>query len=90
MLPSPTRRADGILRGMDLTSRVLVVLGLAAGAVAGAMAVAALLLVVGMDAHGLASELLMGIGGAGGAVVGARANLASGRLLVAERAADLA
>jgi hypothetical protein len=90
MLPSPIRRAGGILRAMDLTSRVLVVLGLAAGAVAGAMAVAALLLVVGMDAHGLASELLMGIGGAGGAVVGARANLASGRLLVAERAADLA
>ena len=90
MLPSPARRAGGILRAMDLTSRVLVVLGLAAGAVAGAMAVAALLLVVGMDAHALASELLMGIGGAGGAVVGARANLASGRLLVAERAADLA
>ena len=90
MLPSPARRVDAILRGMDLTSRVLVVLGLAAGAVAGAMAVAALLVVVGMDAHGLASELLMGIGGAGGAVVGARANLASGRLLVAERAADLA
>ena len=90
MLPSPARRVDAILRGMDLTSRVLVVLGLAAGAVAGAMAVAALLLVVGMDAHAFASELLMGIGGAGGAVVGARANLASGRLLVAERAADLA
>ena len=90
MLPSPARAADAILRGMDLTSRVLVVLGLAAGAVAGAMAVAALLVVVGMDAHGLASELLMGIGGAGGAVVGARANLASGRLLVAERTADLA
>jgi hypothetical protein len=90
MLPSRTRRAGGILRAMDLTSRVLVVLGLAAGAVAGAMAVAAILLVVGVDAHGLASELLMGVGGAGGAVVGARANLASGRLLVAERAADLA
>ena len=90
MLPSPARRAGGILRAMDLTGRVLVVLGLAAGAVAGAMAVAAMLLVVGVDAHGLASELLMGVGGAGGAVVGARANLASGRLLVAERAADLA
>ena len=90
MLPSPARRVDAILRGMDLTSRVLVVLGLAAGAVAGAMAVAALLLAVGMEAHGLASELLIGIGGAGGAVVGARANLASGRLLVAERNADLA
>ena len=90
MLPSPARAADAILRGMDLTGRVLVVLGLAAGAVAGAMAVAAMLLVVGVDAHGLASELLMGVGGAGGAVVGARANLASGRLLVAERAADLA
>ena len=90
MLPSPIRRVGGILRAMDLTSRVLVVLGLAAGAVAGAMAVAAMLLVVGVDAHGLASELLMGVGGAGGAVDGARANLASGRLLVAERAADLA
>ena len=90
MLPSPVRVASLILAAMDLTSRVLVVLGLAAGAVTGAMAVAALLLVVGMDAHGVASQLLMAIGGAGGAVVGARTNLASGRLLVAERAADVA
>jgi hypothetical protein len=67
-----------------------VVLGFAAGAVAGAMAVAAVLLGVGMDAHGVASQLPMAIGGAAGAVVGARANLASGRLLVAERAADVA
>ena len=90
MLPSPIRRAGGILRAMDLTSRVLVVLGFAAGAVTGAMAVAALLLVVGMDVHGVVSQLLLAVGGASGAVVGARANIASGRLLLAERAADLA
>jgi hypothetical protein len=71
---------------MDLTSRVLVVLGLAAGAVTGVMATVALLLVVGVDAHGAVSQLLMTIGGVAGAVIGARANLASGRLLVAERA----
>ena len=81
---------SAILAGMDLTSRALVVLGFAAGAVVGAMAVAALLLVVGVDTDALFSQLLMGIAGAGGAVVGARANLASGRLLVAERTADLA
>jgi hypothetical protein len=73
---------------MDLTSRVLVVLGCAAGAVTGAMAVAALVLAAGLDAHAVVSELLMGAGGAGAAVVGARANLASGRLLLVERAAD--
>jgi hypothetical protein len=73
---------------MDLTSRVLVVLGCAAGAVTGAMAVAGLLLAAGLDADAIVSELLMGVGGLGAAVVGARANLASGRLLVAERAAD--
>ena len=32
----------------------------------------------------------MGVVGAGGAVAGARVNLASGRMLVAERAADRA
>jgi hypothetical protein len=90
MLTSPARAADGILEHMDLTSRVLVVLGFGAGALTGAMAVAALLLVVGMDAHGVAAQLLLSVGGALGAVVGARANIASGRLLVAERAADLA
>jgi hypothetical protein len=90
MLTSPTPQADAILDGMDLTSRVLVVLGFAAGAVTGAMGVAALLLVVGMDVHGVASQLLLAVGGASGAVVGARANIASGRLLLAERAADLA
>jgi hypothetical protein len=90
MLPSPVRVAGLILAAMDLTSRVLVVLGFAAGAVTGAMGVAAMLLVVGMDAHGVASQLLMALAGAGGGVVGARANLASGRLLVAERAADAA
>ena len=73
---------------MDLTSRVLVVLGCVAGAVTGAMAVAALVLAAGLDAHAVVSELLMGAGGAGAAVVGARANLASGRLLLVERAAD--
>lgn len=90
MLPSPSRAGAGILAAMDLTSRALVILGFAAGAVTGAMAVAALLLVVGADAHGALSQLLMSIGGVAGAVVGARANLASGRLLVAERAADAA
>ncbi|MGZ4604262.1 MAG: hypothetical protein ACXV0U_11785 [Kineosporiaceae bacterium] len=75
---------------MDLTSRVLVVLGLAAGAVTGVMAVVALMTVVGVDAHGAFSQLVMTMGGVAGAVVGARANLASGRLLVGERAADLA
>ena len=65
-------------------------LGFAAGAVTGAMAVAALLLVVRADATGTLSQLLMAIGAVAGAVVGTRANLASGRLLVAERAADLA
>ncbi len=73
---------------MDLTSRVLVVLGCVAGAVTGAMAVAALVLAAGLDADAVVSELLMGAGGAGAAVVGARANLASGRLLLVERAAD--
>ena len=90
MLPSPVRAGLGILADMDLTSRVLVVLGLAAGAVTGVMVAVALLLVVGMDAHGALSQLVMTMGGVAGAVVGARANLASGRLLVAERAADLA
>ena len=90
MLPSPVRAGLGILAGMDLTSRALVVLGLAAGAVTGVMAAVALLLVVGVDAHGAFSQLLMSMGGVAGAVVGARANLASGRLLAAERAADVA
>jgi hypothetical protein len=73
---------------MDLTSRVLVVLGCVAGAVTGAMAMAALVLAAGLDADAIVSELLMGAAGAGAAVVGARANLASGRLLLVERAAD--
>lgn len=75
---------------MDLTSRALVVLGFAAGAVTGAMAAAALLLATGLGVDAIASELLMGAAGAGAAVVGARANIASGRTLLAERAADLA
>ena len=90
MLPSPVRVARLMLPAMDLTSRVLVALGFAAGAVTGAMAIAGPLLAVGMDAHALASQLSMAIGGACGAVVGARANLASGRQLVAERAIDAA
>jgi hypothetical protein len=88
MLTSPSRPVGAILEAMDLTSRVLVVLGCAAGAVTGAMAVAALLLAVGMDAHGVAAQVLLAVGGAAGAVVGARANSASGRLLLAERTAD--
>jgi hypothetical protein len=75
---------------MDLTSRVLVVLGLVAGAMLGAVTVAALLMFAGADTQGLAAQGLMGVGGAGGAVAGARVNLASGRMLVAERAADRA
>jgi hypothetical protein len=90
MLPSPVRAGVGILTAMDLTSRVLVVLGLAAGAVTGVMAVVALLLVVGADAHGTFFQLLMTMAGVAGAVIGARANLASGRLLVAERSGDFA
>ena len=90
MLPSPVRAVLGILTAMDLPSRVLVVLGLAAGAVTGVMAVVALLLVVGVEAHGAPSQLLMTMGGVAGAVIGARANLASGRLLVAERSGDFA
>ena len=90
MLPSPVRAGLAILKAMDLTSRVLVVLGFAAGAVAGAMAVVALMAVVGLDVHATVSQLLMTIGGVAGAVIGVRANLASGRLLVAERAGDFA
>jgi hypothetical protein len=75
---------------MDLTSRVLVVLGLAAGAVAGIMGVVALMTVVGVDAHEVLSQVLMTIGGVAGAVIGVRANLASGRLLTAERSGDFA
>ena len=90
MLPSPVRAGLAILMAMDLTSRVLVVLGFAAGAVAGAMAVVALMAVVGLDAHRAVALLLMTIGGVAGAVIGVRANLASGRLLVAERSGDFA
>jgi hypothetical protein len=75
---------------MDLTSRVLVVLGLAAGAVTGVMAVVASMAVVGVGAHGGIAQLLMTMGGVAGAIIGARANLASGRLLVAERSGDFA
>ena len=88
MLTSPLSGADGILDAMDLTSHVLVVLGLVAGAVVGVVTVAALLMLAGVDTHAIAAQLLMGVAGAGGAVAGARVNLASGRTLVAERAAD--
>ncbi len=90
MLPSPVRAGVAILSAMDLTSRVLVVLGLAAGAVIGVMAVVASMAVVGVDAHAAISQLLMTIGGVAGAGIGVRANLASGRLLAAERAGDFA
>jgi hypothetical protein len=46
--------------------------------------------VVGLDAHSAVAQLLMSIGGVAGAVFGVRANLASARLLVAERAGDFA
>jgi Fe2+ transport system protein FeoA len=90
MLPSPVRAGLAILTAMDLTSRVLVVLGLAAGAVIGVMAVVASMTVVGVDAHGGISQLLTTMGGVAGAVIGVHANLASGRLLAAERAGDFA
>ena len=90
MLPSPIRAGVAILTAMDLTSRVLVVLGLAAGAVMGVMAVVAAMAIVGVDAHAGISQLLMAMGGVAGAVVGLRANIVSGRLLTAERAGDFA
>lgn len=71
---------------MDLTRRVLVVLGLGAGV----MAVVASMAVVGVGAHEGISQLLMTMGGVAGSVIGVRANLASGRLLAAERSGDFA
>ena len=65
-------------------------LGLVAGAMVGAVTWPRSLMLAGADTQGLAAQVLMGIVGAGGAVVGARVNLASGRMLVAERAADRA
>ena len=90
MLTWPVPAAGAILGAMDRTSRLLVVLGLAAGAVAGGWAVAAVLVVAGMDAHGIAAQLLLAVGAVGGAVVGARVNRDSGRALADERAADIA
>jgi Fe2+ transport system protein FeoA len=58
--------------------------------VIGVMAVVASMTVVGVDAHGGISQLLMTMGGVAGAVIGVHANLASGRLLAAERAGDFA
>ena len=90
MPPSPIRVALVILTAMDLTSRVLVVLGLAAGAVIGVMAAVASIDVVGVDAHSGIAPLLMTLGGVAGAVIGVRANLVSGRLLADERSGDFA
>jgi hypothetical protein len=75
---------------MELTDRVLVVLGFFAGAVVGAMAVLAPLTATGTGAHGLGAKLLLIAGAAIGAVVGARVNDASARALAADRAAELA
>jgi outer membrane lipoprotein SlyB len=75
---------------MELTDRVLVVLGFFAGAVVGAMAMLAPLTAVGTGAHGLGAKLLLIVGAAIGAVVGARVNEASARALAAERTAELA
>jgi uncharacterized membrane protein AbrB (regulator of aidB expression) len=75
---------------MELTDRVLVVLGFFAGAMVGAMAMLAPLTAAGTGAHGLGAKLLLIAGAAIGAVVGARVNEASARALAADRAADLA
>jgi hypothetical protein len=75
---------------MELTDRVLVVLGFVAGAVVGAMAMLAPLTAAGTGAHGLGAKLLLIAGAAIGAVVGARVNAAAARAFAADRAADLA
>jgi hypothetical protein len=92
MLTSTPRVAAAIVAGMDRIGRVFVVLGFVAGAVTGAMAAAALLVITGFEAdvHALGTQLLMAAFGAGGAVIGARVNRASGRTLLLERAADRA
>jgi uncharacterized membrane protein AbrB (regulator of aidB expression) len=73
---------------MDAAGWILVVLGFAAGAVTGAMALAAPLVGVGADVHDLASQLLLAAGAVVGAALGARVNAASARTLAVERAAD--
>jgi hypothetical protein len=78
MLPSRASTADAILDAMDLTSQVLVVLGLIAGAMVAVITVAGVLMLTGVDTHAIASQLLMGVAGASGAIVGGRVNLASG------------
>ena len=89
-LTSTAGPAPGLVAGMNTTGKILVVLGLAAGAVTGAMALAVPLVAVGADLHGLASQLMLAAGAVVGAVIGARANQASARALAVERAADRA
>jgi hypothetical protein len=90
MVTSRTPAAAAILDAMDLTARVFVVLGCAAGAVAGAMVVVAALTAAGTDGRPLWAVPLLVIGAVAGAVIGKRANEASARALAAERAADFA
>jgi hypothetical protein len=90
MVTSRTLAPAAILEAMDLTARVFVVLGCAAGAVTGAMVVLALLTAAGTDGRVAWAIPLVVIGAVAGAVVGKRANEASARALAAERAADLA
>ena len=91
MLPSPVRAGVAILAAMDLTSRVLRRAGLrrrrrdgrhGRGRAAARRG--------GRMRTGPSPSCRWRSARVAGAVVGARANLASGRLLVAERAADLA
>ena len=71
---------------MDLLGRVLVVLGFAAGAVTGAMVVAALMLPAGgADVHAHVDQVLRAVGAVVGALFGARVNRASALALAAER-----
>jgi hypothetical protein len=89
MLTSRARPAAATLAAMDFAGRILVVLGFVAGAVTGAMAVAAPLVVLaGVDVTTLAAEVPLALGAAAGAVIGARVNRASARTLEVERAAD--
>ncbi|HEY7619368.1 MAG TPA: hypothetical protein VH834_06310 [Solirubrobacteraceae bacterium] len=80
----------GIVAGMDSMGRILVVLGFVAGALTGAMALAAPFVAAGADLRGLTAQLVLAAGGAVGGVVGARFNRASARTLDLERAADRA
>jgi hypothetical protein len=89
-VPSRAVRAAAILPAMELTDRVLVVLGFVAGAMVGAMAMLAPLTATGTGVHGLGAKLLLFVGAVIGAVVGARVNEASARALAADRAAGRA